>query len=51
MAMTGTVISRAPSIAARTAQALFDVALDVLDHDDRVIDDEADRQHQCEQRQ
>ena len=28
-----------------------DVALDVLDHDDRVIDDDADRQHQAEQRQ
>ena len=29
--------------------ALGDVALDVLDHDDRVVDDDADRQHQAEQ--
>ena len=28
-----------------------DVALDVLDHDDRIVDDDADRQHQAEQRQ
>ena len=28
-----------------------DVALDVLDHDDRVVDHDADRQHQPEQRQ
>ena len=27
------------------------VALDVLHHDDRVVDDDADRQHQAEQRQ
>ena len=28
-----------------------EIALDVLDHDDRVVDDDADRQHQAEQRQ
>ena len=28
-----------------------DVALDVLDHDDRVVDDDADGQHHAEQRQ
>ena len=31
--------------------ALRQVALDVLDHDDGVVDDDADRQHQAEQRQ
>ena len=31
--------------------ALAQVALDVLDHDDGVVDDDADRQHQAEQRQ
>ena len=29
----------------------LDVALDVLDHDDGVVDHDADRQHQSEQRQ
>ncbi len=32
-------------------QAGGDVALDVLDHDDGIIDHDADRQHQAEQRQ
>ena len=32
-------------------QAVLDVVLDRLDHDDRVVDDQADRQHQAEQRQ
>ena len=32
-------------------QAGGDVALDVLDHDDGVVDHDADRQHQAEQRQ
>ena len=32
-------------------QAAREVALDILDHDDRVVDDDADRQHQPEQRQ
>ena len=33
------------------AQALLQLALDVLHHDDGVVDDDADRQHQAEQRQ
>ncbi len=33
------------------AQALGDVALDILDHDDGVIDDDADGKHEAEQRQ
>ena len=37
--------------ASRGRHALADVALDVLDHDDGVVDDDADRQHQAEQRQ
>ena len=32
-------------------QALAQIALDVLDDDDRVIDDDADREHETEQRQ
>ncbi len=32
-------------------ETLAQVALDVLDHDDRVVDHDADRQHQPEQRQ
>ena len=32
-------------------QAVFDVMLDRLDHHDRVVDHDADRQHQSEQRQ
>ena len=31
--------------------ALLDVAVDVLDHDDGVVDDEADGEHHGEQRQ
>ena len=31
--------------------ALLDAMIDVLEHDDRVVDDEADRQHQREQGQ
>jgi hypothetical protein len=27
----------------------FDVALDILDHDDRIVDDNADRQHEAKQ--
>ena len=30
-------------------QPCLDVALDVLDHDDGVVDHDADRQHQAEQ--
>ena len=32
-------------------QAALDVALDVLHHDDGVVDDDADGEHQAEQRQ
>ena len=32
-------------------QAVFDMVLDGLDHHDRVVDDDADRQHQPEQRE
>ena len=35
---------------ART-KAPLDIALDILDHDDRVVDHDADREHQSEQRQ
>ncbi len=34
-----------------TAHAMLEMALDVLDHHDRVVDDDADREHQAEQRQ
>ena len=46
-------ISRMPLIAAshRRHAALLDVAVDVLHHDDGVVDDEADGQHHGEQRQ
>jgi hypothetical protein len=30
---------------------MLEVALDILDHDDGVVDDDADRQHQAEHRQ
>ena len=33
------------------ALPLLHVPVDVLDHDDRIVDDQADRQHQREQRQ
>ena len=33
------------------AHAALEIALDVLHHDDGVVDDNADRQHQAEQRQ
>ena len=52
VAMIGPVTS---AIALRAAcerrQARLELALDVLDHDDRVVDDEADRQHHAEQAQ
>ena len=45
-------ISRDPfSAACSTGFALFAMAHDVLEHDDRVVDDEADRQRQRHQRQ
>ena len=37
--------------ASRGRQPVRDIALDVLDHDDGVVDDDADRQHKSEQRQ
>ena len=37
--------------ASRGDRPCAQVALDVLDHDDGVVDDDADRQHQAEQRQ
>ena len=52
MEMTGTAISRAPLRAASNGlHALLDVAVDVLDHDDGVVDDEADGEHQRQQRE
>ena len=52
IAMIGLVTSLiacfAASIGDETAR---DVALDVLDDDDRVVDDDADREHEAEQRQ
>ena len=39
------------SAASTGCLAILDVAVDVLQHDDGVVDDEADRQHQREQRQ
>ena len=52
MAMIGPVTSR-HRLQRRVArrEARLDVALDVLDHDDGVIDHDADGQHQAEQRQ
>ena len=45
IAMTGTASSRAPvESGIHRRHALFDMALDILDDDDRVIDDQADRQ-------
>ena len=35
----------------RRAALLFHVPIDILDHDDGIIDHEADGQHQCQQRQ
>ena len=37
--------------ASRGDQAMLEVALDILDDDDGVVDDDADRKHQSEQRQ
>ena len=52
MAITGpeTSLHRLDRRLARR-QAVLDVMLDRLDDDDRVVDDDADRQHQAEQRQ
>ena len=52
MARIGPVISFiALMVASRTRQALLQPALDVLQHDDGVVHDDADGQHQPEQRQ
>ena len=52
MAMIGPVISSiALIVAVARGQALVDPALDVLHHHDGVVDDDADGQHQAEQRQ
>ena len=49
--MTGTEISRAPTRAASRAEPFLDMAVDVLDDDDGVVDDEADGEHEGQQRQ
>ena len=50
--MTGPAISRAPiSAACAGAAALLDMAVDVFDDDDRIVDDEPDRQHHRQQGQ
>ena len=52
IAMIGPVTSRiACCVAVARREPVRDVALDVLDHDDRVVDDDADREHEAEQRQ
>ena len=52
MARIGPVISFiALMVASRTGQALVQPALDVLQHDDGVVHDDADGQHQPEQGQ
>ena len=52
VAMIGLVTSRIACWAAATGvRPARDVALDVLDHHDRVVDDDADREHETEQRQ
>ena len=50
-AITGPVTSSmALRVASRGAQPLLEPALHVLDHHDRVVDHDPDRQHQAEQR-
>ena len=52
MAMIGPVISSiALIVRLLRRQAVRQSMLDVLDHHDRVVDDDADRQHQAEQRE
>ena len=53
MAMIGAVICRIASLVASAGdhlRVLFHHPLDVLDHHDGVVDDDADRQHQRQQR-
>ena len=50
--MTGPAISRAPiSAACAGVQTLLDMAIDVFDNDDRIVDDKSDRQHHRQQGQ
>ena len=52
IAMIGPTSSRAASIAALERRLpRVDMAFDVLHHHDRVVHDEADREHDREQRQ
>ena len=52
MAMTGPVTSSiALNVASLRRQPVLDVMLDRLDHDDRVVHDQADREHQTEERE
>ena len=51
MAMIGPTSSRAPSSAASSGAALAQMALDVLDHDDGVVDHQTDGEHDGQQRQ
>ena len=52
IAMTGPDTSCiALMVASRGEQPVLDVVLDRLDHDDRVVDHEADREHEPEQRE
>ena len=51
MATTGPDTSSMAWMVARAAQAVLDVMLHRLDDDDGVVDHDADRQHQPEQRQ
>ena len=52
IAMIGTASSRAPTEAASIAgMPLFQMALDIFDDDDRVVDDQTNRQDHRQQRQ
>ena len=52
VAMIGPVTSRIALLRGfDRREAARDVALDVFDHDDRVVDHDADREHEAEQRQ
>ena len=52
VAMTAKPISRVPLIAATSGGSPSSAAaMDVLEHHDRIVDDQADREHQPEQRQ
>ena len=52
MAMIGPISSRAPSKRrVQRRQSFAQMALDVFHHDDGVIDDQTDREHDREQRE